>query len=495
MQAKQTSERTVAICYHRKSKVKAGGVSPASPEMQLGMTNAKARELGFVAENYTDAEGNNSGKTEQRTQWQKARARLKDPDVAALIVPMWDRPVRNAKLLLSLADECDALGIRFVSCQDNIDTRSAAGRFQLTVIAAVGEYESNAASERRVSTIDYLRRERGRHYGLAPFGAERIPQGNELTLVPSTKTQPHGTDHAALHRVYEMYGMERESIYKIAERLNAEGWRFRTRWNDLIPWRMDDVRRVLYNHWLYSGYVIVGRAHRGDFEVIPGSHQPILPDMLTVPVAARFETHHKGWHYRREPLLHPLTGVLKCACGRDLRGSYRRDRDLTVYMHQRECIAKLPYWYLVDDMHALVRDHILSLKIPDAIQRETNRTVMQSLLLSRSTKSPMMERQRLDAAIDRLADLFAEGEITHEQYTAKKAAYRTQLEKVDDAESSDATPSPPAMAFTTLHLGEALADSSLLIFRDIVRSLYETITVNADKKLSFTPQGWAKGWA
>ena len=458
------------------------------------MTNAKARELGFTAENYTDADGNNSGKTEQRIQWQKARARLKDLDVAVLIVPMWDRPVRNAKLLLSLADECDALGIRFISCQENFDTRSAAGRFQLTVIAAVGEYESNAASERRVSTIDYLRRERGRHYGLAPFGSDRVRQGNELTLVPSAKTQSRGTDHAALRYAYEMYALDRQSIYQIAERLNAEGWRFRTRWNDLIAWRVDDVRRVLYNHWLYSGYVIVGRAHRGNFEVIPGSHQPLLPDSLTAPVAARFEAHRKGWH-NHDPIMHPLTGILKCACGLDLRGSHRLDRDATVYMHMRGCAAKLPFWYPTTEMHALVRDRIVSLKIPDSIQRETNRTVMQSLLLSCSTKSPTMERQRLVEAIDRLATLFAEGEITREQYAVKKATYQAQLEKVNDSEMGDANFPPSAMAFTTMHLGEALADSSLLVFRDIVRSLYEQITVNADRTLSFTPQGWARGWA
>ena len=120
---------------------------------------------------------------------------------------------------------------------------------------------------------------------------------------------------------------------------------------------------------------------------------------------------------------------------------------------------------------------------------------MQSLLLSRSTKSPTMERQRLDGAIDRLANLFAEGEITREQYAVKKAAYQSQLEKLGGAETGDANFSPSALAFTTLHLGEALADSGPLVFRDIVRSLYETITVNADKKLSFTPQGWARGWA
>lgn len=193
--------------------------------------------------------------------------------------------------------------------------------------------------------------------------------------------------------------------------------------------------------------------------------------------------------------MHPLTGVLKCACGHDLRGAHRTDRDTTFYKHRFACVMDLPYWYPVDEIHTLVRDHIVSLKIPEAIQRETNRTVMQSLLLSRSTKSPTMERHRLDGAIDRLADLFAEGEITREQYAVKKAAYQAQLEKVGDAETGEAEFSPSALAFTTLHLGEALADSSPLVFRDIVRSLYETITVNAEKKLSFTPKSWAREWA
>lgn len=279
------SERKTALVYVRKSFVKAGGPAPASPEMQAQACERALRELGLEPELHVDAKGHLSGKNEDRPAWQTVRKRLHDPDVAVLAVYTWNRAVRNAKLLLALVDELDDLGIRFIAVQNNIDTSTAAGHFQLTVMAAADEYESNVASERRVETIEHLRRVKGRHYGLPPFGTERKAHEGDLVLFASEKSQPNGSDHAALKHIYELYGGGHETIYTLSKRLNREGWSARDRNGQLKPWSVDDVRRVLTHYWIYAGYVPIGKGR--EREVIRGSHSAILPEALTTPVAAR----------------------------------------------------------------------------------------------------------------------------------------------------------------------------------------------------------------
>ncbi|MCR4333214.1 MAG: recombinase family protein [Sulfuricaulis sp.] len=368
-----------AICYARKSVVLKGRIAPSSPERQQTNTNDKATELGLTPENYTDAEGHRSGRSEDaRPEWRKARARLTGPDVAALVVDTWDRAARNVRLLLELVDECERLSVRFISCHDAIDTRTAQGRFQLSIIASVGEFESNVAGERQSATADYLRRTKGRYIGWPPFGSERVKTETDYTLLPSTKLQPNGTDHQALTHLYELRLRESFSTDSMAAKMNAEDWRFRDRRGQLGFWNGDRVRGVIRNHWTYAGYVVVGQSHRGDYEIIPGSHAPLLPESLTGPVAAGF-----GWRARgrrtRESLDHPLTGLLICGeCGERLTGEFRRGR--IAYRHIVHLGCSLPYRLDGAVLEAAVREHVAGLRLPSELEQESALSVTRALL-------------------------------------------------------------------------------------------------------------------
>ncbi len=196
--------RTVALIYTRKSMVRRGQPDPTSPEMQEAACLEKAKSLKLKPELYSDIEGRHSGTTENREAWQRCRSRLGDPDVSALIVYAWGRAVRNTKLLLQLIDDCRAADVRFISVSQNIDSNTADGLMILTITAAVDAAEAGRASERRIETIDYLRRHKGRFYGIAPFGTSLVRRGDTWVLVPSEKPQTNGSDHSALKRLYEM---------------------------------------------------------------------------------------------------------------------------------------------------------------------------------------------------------------------------------------------------------------------------------------------------
>jgi DNA invertase Pin-like site-specific DNA recombinase len=59
----------------------------------------------------------------------------------AVVVGPLDRLGRNLRHLITLIDELRALGIVFVSLGEGIDATTPAGKLQLHILAAIGEFE------------------------------------------------------------------------------------------------------------------------------------------------------------------------------------------------------------------------------------------------------------------------------------------------------------------------------------------------------------------
>lgn len=478
--------RSTCLAYVRKSMVRKGVPDPAAPDIQRGRIAAKLGDA-YAVEWYEDAEGHSSGLTDERPAWQRLLGRLADPDVAAVAVESWEKAARNVKHLLQLVDECDRLSVRFVSAGDNIDTTTADGRFQLTILTAVAEHYARRTGERRAASIDYLRRQKGRHYGLAPFGTRRVERAGDLVLTPSDLRQANGTDHDALRVLYELYVTERMGMRYVAERLNDSGWRCRDRAGRLRPWNRDDVRRALASHWLYAGYVTVGRAHRDRVEILPGSHEPILPETLLAPVALRLEQSHKPGARIRQPFLYPLSAVLRCACGAPLKGIFADDARR--YRHLLRCRDGHRYQHRADDLERAVREHVAGLPIPAAVQAAAGAETLRHLA-EQQGGGQAAERERLQLAIDRLAELYADGQITRAQYDQKRAAYEVQM----PAGMSMDMPAPgPADGLPPLALAVQAASPGML--REMVSALYEAVVVEPDGGLTYRAREWCQGWA
>ena len=66
------------------------------------------------------------------------------------VVVVWalDRLARSLKQLLSIAEECRAMGVDLVSLKQNVDTTLPAGRLTFQVLGAVAEFEREMLRER-----------------------------------------------------------------------------------------------------------------------------------------------------------------------------------------------------------------------------------------------------------------------------------------------------------------------------------------------------------
>jgi DNA invertase Pin-like site-specific DNA recombinase len=103
-----------------------------------------------------------SGKDTKRPELQKMMTFARSGDT--VIVESISRFARNTKNLLALIDLLTAKGVDFVSKKENIDTKTPAGRFMLTVFGAVSELEREYILQRQKEGIA-IAKEQGKYKG------------------------------------------------------------------------------------------------------------------------------------------------------------------------------------------------------------------------------------------------------------------------------------------------------------------------------------------
>lgn len=92
-----------------------------------------------------------TGKTLDRPELQKMLSFVREGDT--VVVEAFSRFARNTKDLLSLVEELDKKNVAFVSKKEAIDTKTPAGKFMLTVFAAISELEVSYLQQRQSEGI------------------------------------------------------------------------------------------------------------------------------------------------------------------------------------------------------------------------------------------------------------------------------------------------------------------------------------------------------
>ena len=89
-----------------------------------------------------------SGRKEGRPQLRELMKAAHNHEFDCVLVWKFDRFARSVSHLLRALEEFSHLGIRFVSVQDQVDTKSPMGKAMFTIIGAMAELESSLISER-----------------------------------------------------------------------------------------------------------------------------------------------------------------------------------------------------------------------------------------------------------------------------------------------------------------------------------------------------------
>jgi site-specific DNA recombinase len=156
-----------------------------------------------------------SAKTLDRPGLARALAMLDSGEVEGLVVSKLDRLTRSVRDLDALISGWFGRqgGPALLSVGEQIDTRSAAGRLVLNILASVSQWEREAIGE-RTSTALAHKRARGERTGEVPFGFVVAEDGVALLEEPA--------EQEAIRIVEELRGAGL-SIRAIASELNARG--------------------------------------------------------------------------------------------------------------------------------------------------------------------------------------------------------------------------------------------------------------------------------
>lgn len=115
-------------------------------ENQLADLQRFASLRGWRVEPYIDR--GVSGTRQQRPALDLLMAAARRRKIDVVLCWRLDRLGRNLRHLVMLLDDLQALGVSFVSLNEEIDTTTPAGRLQMHVLAAIAEFERARLGER-----------------------------------------------------------------------------------------------------------------------------------------------------------------------------------------------------------------------------------------------------------------------------------------------------------------------------------------------------------
>jgi len=209
---------TKTIAYLRVSTDKQAD-SGVSLDAQRAKVKAYAELYDLdLAEVIVDA-GENA-KSLERPGPKRALGMLKAGDAEALLVVKLDRLTRSVVDLGTLVERYFAPGkAALLSVGEQIDTRSAAGRLVLNVLASVSQWEREAIGERTATAMQYKAKQGEYNGGQAPYGRRVAPCGARL------EPDPDEVAACAVARQLREQGL---SLRGVAAELERRGVRSRT---------------------------------------------------------------------------------------------------------------------------------------------------------------------------------------------------------------------------------------------------------------------------
>ena len=173
--------RPRVVAYVRVSTEKQAeqGLSLDAQQAKLA-AYAALYELDLVA---TEIDAGVSAKTLQRPALQRALGALKSGRAEALLVVKLDRLTRSVRDLGLLVETYFLAGKwSLMSVSEQIDTRTAAGRMVLNILAAVSQWERETIGERTAEAMAYKRQQREYTGGEPPYGWRLAADGIHLDL-------------------------------------------------------------------------------------------------------------------------------------------------------------------------------------------------------------------------------------------------------------------------------------------------------------------------
>jgi site-specific DNA recombinase len=252
-----------------------------------------------------------SAKDLNRPQMQRLLKDASEKKFDVILVYRLDRLVRSVLDLHYVLKQIDKHEVMFKSATEMFDTTSAMGRFFITLVGAMAEWERSNLGERVKMGMEKNFLKGGFNGGLVPYGY-RMEEGKLLI---------HETEMTIVRKIFSEY--KEKGFGKIAKDLN---------WSNIPsrsgnPWTLHTVRYILENP-VYSG-----RLKWNDI-IVESDHERIISPEEQDTLMNMKISRQRGRNDDIAP--YPYSSVLVCnRCGSKLYGSTRKRKNKNRYRHYR----------------------------------------------------------------------------------------------------------------------------------------------------------------
>lgn len=186
------------------------GVSLKAQETKIrAMAEVQGADLAEII-----SDGGESAKNLTRPGMARLLSIIDAGKVDTVIIAKLDRLTRSVKDLAELLEKFERRNVSLVSVAESLDTRTAAGRLVLNVMASVSQWERETIGERTKDALAH-KKGKGERVGTVPFGFRLAADGLHLEENPQ--------EQAIVSRVQELKAAG-YTLREIAAELNRQGF-------------------------------------------------------------------------------------------------------------------------------------------------------------------------------------------------------------------------------------------------------------------------------
>lgn len=285
------------------------GYVRVSTKEQANNSNALEQQIArlkhFGIENIlVDTESGRANKETQRTNYQLIIRGIKEGLVKRVVITRLDRLTRSLPTLRKALDDFQKYGCTLWAIDENIDMNTANGKFQINMLGALAEMESDRLSERILRGKQHFREQhRASH---PPFGYKVVDSKFELDR--------DKTFTSIDNKNYSKYDMALSLIehYLTYKSLNGACTYFQETYGYLEFWPS------AFRRWLLSpvlqGHLVYFPKSKNPI-IVPNVHEPLLSIETYTQIKDILEFNKKIGGFGHRKGVYSLTGLVKCTCG------------------------------------------------------------------------------------------------------------------------------------------------------------------------------------
>jgi site-specific DNA recombinase len=349
----------------------------------------------------------------------EAQRMLKDIQsghIQGLIFSKLARLARNTKELLDFADRFRSCNADLISLQESIDTSTPAGRLFYTMIAAMAQWEREEIAERVAVSIP-IRAKLGKPIGGSP------PFGYHWK---DKKLLPHPAEGPIRKQIYELFA-ECNRYKRVARVLNDAGHRTRNgkKFTDTdIKRFIQDTTAKGIHRCNYTTRVNGKAAVKAEKDWVLNAVEPLVSEELWNRCNSLIADRKTGPRPIGKKPVHLFAGTAFCVCGNKMYVPSNTPK----YVCQK-CRNKIPIVDLEGVFHEQLKNFFLS---PEEVAKYLNEADKTLQHKQEVLDILIQEKQRVAQAMDRVYQLYIDGQISAEGFGTRYKPLEERLNQLDE---------------------------------------------------------------